>query len=115
MACETMRKPNQTLSERKAEVKAIITFTDELIRKNKVKVVVDSKTGAIVFVGMTPQERGGVSDACTYRQIMATGSTLAKIAIASAERLAGRAVNRQALSSGTHSHDGGRTWSTHKH
>jgi predicted esterase len=105
----------QTLSQRKAQVKDIIAFTDELIRKNKVKVIVDKRTGAVAFDGMTPQERGNVSDACTYRVIMATGSALAKQAIARAEQLAGRTVNRQALTAGVHSHDGGHTWSSHKH
>jgi hypothetical protein len=116
MACDTrLISPNQTLSQRKTQVKEIIAFTDELIRKNKVKIAVDKRTGAIAFTGMTDAERGGVSDACTYRVIMATGSALAKQAIARAEQLAGRGVSRQALAAGHHSHDGGATWSTHKH
>ena len=42
MACDTrLQNPNQTLSQRKSQVKEIIAFTDELIRKNKVKIVVD--------------------------------------------------------------------------
>jgi len=116
MSCDTrLQNKNQTLTERKTQVKEIIAFTDELIRKNKVRVVVDKRTGAVAFSGMTDAERGGVSDACTYRVIMATGSALAKQAIARAEQLAGRTVNRQALAAGHHSHDGGQTWSTHKH
>jgi hypothetical protein len=115
MACDTRPMKNQTLTERKTQVKQIIAFTDELIRKGKIKIVVDKKTGAIVFDGMTPQERGGVSDACTYRLIMATGTASAKMAIARAEQLAGRGVNKQALTQGIHSHDGGHSWSTHKH
>jgi len=115
MACETrLQNRNQTLSQRKAQVKDIVAFTDELIRKNKVRIVVDKKTGAIAFLGMTDAERGGVSDACTFRMIMTTGSALAKQAIARAEQLAGRGVSRQALTNGTHSHDG-TSWSTHKH
>jgi hypothetical protein len=116
VACETrLQNKNQTLSERKTQVKEIVAFTDELIRKSKVKIVVDKRTGAVAFSGMTDAERGGVSDACTYRMIMATGSVLAKQAIARAEQLAGRSVNRQALTNGVHSHDGGQTWSSHKH
>lgn len=111
MACDTrLQTKNQTLSERKAQVKDIILFTDELIRKGKVRIVVDKRTGAIAFNGMTDAERGGVSDACTYRVIMATGSALAKQAIARAELLAGRGVNKQALAQGIHSHDNGKTW-----
>ena len=116
MACETrLQNKNQTLTERKTQVKEIIAFTDELIRKGKIKIVVDKRSGAIAFDGMSDAERGGVSDACTYRVIMATGTVLAKQAIARAEQLAGRTVNRQALTNGTHSHDGGATWSSHKH
>jgi len=115
MACETMPRKGQTLSERKNQVKEIIAFTDELIRKGKVKIAVDKKSGAIAFTGMTEQERGGVSDACTYRMIMVSGSSLAKQAIARAEQLAGRGVSRQALAQGVHSHDGGHSWSSHKH
>jgi hypothetical protein len=116
MACDTqLQNRNQTLSQRKTQVKEIIAFTDELIRKGKIKIIVDKRTGAILFDGMTVQERGGVSDACTYRLIMTTGSASAKQAIARAELLAGRGVNKQALTQGVHSHDGGATWSTHKH
>lgn len=116
MACDTqLQNRNQTLSQRKAQVKEIVTFTDELIRKNLVKVVVDKRTGAVAFTGMTDAERGGVSDACTYRMIMQTGTALAKQAIARAEQLAGRGVSRQALAQGVHSHDGGASWSSHKH
>jgi hypothetical protein len=116
MACDTrLISPNQTLSQRKTQVKEIVAFTDELIRKSKVRVVVDKRSGAVAFVGMTDAERGGVSDACTYRMIMASGTALAKQAIARAEQLAGRGVSRQALAAGTHSHDGGHTWSSHKH
>jgi hypothetical protein len=116
MACDTkLQNKNQTLSERKSQVREIIAFTDELIRKSKVKIAVDKRTGAIAFTGMTDAERGGVSDACTYRMLMVSGSALAKQAIARAEQLAGRGVNKQALAQGIHSHDGGHSWSTHKH
>jgi len=108
-------RPSQALELHRDQVREIIAFTDELIRKGKIKIVVDKRTGAIAFDGMTPQERGNVSDACTYRMIMATGTVLAKQAIARAEQLAGRGVNRQALTGGVHSHDVGQSWSTHKH
>jgi hypothetical protein len=115
MACDTqLQNKTQTLSERKSQVKQVVALTDELIRKRRVKVVVDRATGAIAFTGMTDAERGAVSDACTYRLIMATGSALAKQTIAHAEQLAGRGVSRQALAQGHHSHDGGATWSSHK-
>jgi hypothetical protein len=114
MACDTQPLKGQTLSERKTQVKEIIAFTDELIRKNKVKIVVDKASGAVAFLGMTPQERGNVSDACTYRMLMVSGTVLAKQAIARAEQLAGRSVNRQALTAGVHAHAHGDTVTWHK-
>lgn len=113
MACETRLKARQSIQERAKEVKGVVAFMDELITKGKVKVVVDKKTGAVAFTGMTDSEKDGVSDACAYRRIMATGSATAKMAIAKAEAVAGRSVSRQALAAGIHSHDGGSTWSTH--
>jgi hypothetical protein len=68
----------------------------------------------VAFIGLTDQERDGVTDACAYRRIMATGSALAKAKIASAEALSGRTVNRQAVAQGHHTHDGGQTWHNHK-
>ena len=59
---------------------------------------------------------GGVSDACAYRKLLATGSVLAKQKIAQAEALAGRGVDKKVVASGLHSHDGGATWHKgHKH
>jgi hypothetical protein len=110
MPCDTRLKKNQTIQQRAAEVKAVASFADELIRKNKLKVLVDKKTGAIAFDGMTDSEKDGCTDACIYRRIMATGTALAKAAIARAELVAGRGVNKQALAHGVHSHDGGRTF-----
>jgi hypothetical protein len=114
MACETKLKPRQTISQRKAEVRAVVSFLDELIRKGKVKVVVDKRTGAVAFNGMTDSEKDGVTDNCAYRRIMSTGSALARAAIAQAELVAGRSINKQAVAQGVHSHDGGLTFHDHK-
>jgi hypothetical protein len=114
MACETTRSSRtQTLTERKAEIKEVLSFIDELIRKSKVRVIVDKKTGAVFFDGMTVQEKRGVTDGCAYRMLMATGSASAKQAIARAEALAGRGVNRQALAQGVHGHAHGGTVTFH--
>lgn len=112
MPCDTVRKPNQTLSERKAEVLKAVERLDALLKKRQVKVRIGPQ-GAIAFDGFDA-DRNGVTDACAYRRIMATGSTLAKMEIARAEQLAGRSVNRQAVAVGAHSHDGGHTWHDHK-
>ena len=109
MACETMRQPNQSLEQRKQEIKETISFFDELIRKRKMSIKVGPQ-GAIAFNGITNSERRGITDACIYRRIMATGSALAKAEIAKAEQIAGRAVDKRVIGQGVHSHDGGHSW-----
>lgn len=114
MACETMRKPKQTLAERIAEITKAVEALDAKLKKRLVKPVVGPQ-GAITFKGWDdPAERNGITDACAYRRIMATGSALARAEIARAEQLAGRTVNRQVIGQGVHSHDGGRTWGSHR-
>ena len=54
-----------------------------------------------------------VTDACAYRRLMATGPALAKAAIARAEQMAGRSVDKMAVAHGHHTHDGVH-WHTHK-
>lgn len=109
MACETMKAPNQTFAERIAEVRSVLGLVDRGLLKRKIKPVVGAN-GAITFTGLAAEDRRSVSDACIYRRIMATGSSLAKAEIARAEQLSGRSVNRQVLAAGVHSHDGGTTW-----
>lgn len=112
MACESMRKPKQTVQERIAEIMKAIALLDAKLKKRQVKPVVDKATGAITFAGWEA-DRDGITDACAYRRIMATGSALARAEIIRAEQMAGRGVNRQALAAGIHSHDGGSTWGRH--
>jgi hypothetical protein len=108
MPCYTRtRTPQQTLAERKAEVRAALARLEQQLARNKVKPVVGPQ-GAITFAGWT--DRDGITDACAYRQIMSTGSALARFTIQKAEQLAGRPVNRQIVGQGIHSHDGGQTW-----
>lgn len=109
MACETMRKPQQTIQDRIAEVKTSIASLEKLLLRRKVKPVVGPQ-GAITFTGWEAMDRNGITDACAYRRIMATGSALAKMEIARAEQMAGKTVNRQVIAQGVHSHDGGHSW-----
>jgi len=114
MACETMRKPKQTVQERIAEVLKAVAALEAKLKKGLVKAVVGPQ-GAITFKGWDDAaERNGVTDACAYRRIMATGSALARAEIAKAEQLAGRGVDRKAVARGVHSHDAGRSWHNHK-
>lgn len=112
MPCDTVRDPNNPvlLAQRKFEVTSAVAVLDKLIMRRKVKVVIGPQ-GAIAFTGDEwEKNRNRVTDACAYRRIMATGSSLAKAEIARAEQLAGRTVDRRVLAAGTHSHDGGTTW-----
>ena len=110
MACDTRLKPRQTISERKDEVRRATEQFVAGLKTGRVKAVVDRKTGAIAFSGLTEDERDGVTDACAYRRILASGSQLAIQALLKAEQLAGRPVNKQLVAQGYHSHDGGTTW-----
>lgn len=113
MACETTRKPKQTIGERIAEIMKAVALLDAKLKKRIVKPVVGPQ-GAITFKGWEDAaERSGLTDACAYRRIMATGSALARAEIARAEQLAGRTVDRKEIAGGTHSHDGGATWGRH--
>ena len=117
MPCDTRLKNNykntqrrQTISERANEVRQIAIDVNSLIAAGKVKPVVDKRTGAVAFQGLDDTIRDGATDACIYRRIMVTGSSLTKAKLAQAEAVAGRPVNKQALAAHVHSHNGGETW-----
>lgn len=109
MPCDTRLKPRQTLTQRKEEVRKRITVVDKLLAQRKITAKVGPQ-GAITFTGLSAEDRDGMTDACIYRMITRTGSAAAKMAIARAEQMAGRAVDRKVVAQGTHSHDGGATW-----
>ena len=109
MVCDTKFRPKQTQQQRIAEISEVVSRLSQALASGRIKAKVGQQ-GAIAFEGWNPEERNGVSDACAYRRIMLTGSALAKAAIARAEQIAGRSVDKQAVASGTHSHDGGATW-----
>ena len=113
MPCDTTLKPNQTIQQRASEVRSVVDALSKRLLTGAAKVVIGPQ-GAVAFTGLSAAERDGVTDACAYRRLMATGSPLAKQAIARAEQLAGRRVDRRAVAVGAHSHDNGRTWHDHK-
>lgn len=109
MPCDTKLKPRQTVQERAGEVRRAMVLLDAALKKRLVRPRVGPQ-GAIAFDGWDQEQRNGVTDACAYRRIMATGSALAKAEIARAEQLAGRGVDRRVVATGVHSHDGGQSW-----
>jgi len=110
MPCDTYRSSQkQTVQQRADEIRKVVARFSEGLASGRVKVRVGPQ-GAIAFDGISQEDRAGVTDACAYRRILATGSAMAKAAIAKAEQLAGRAVDRKVIAHGHHSHDGGKTW-----
>lgn len=107
MPCDTKLKPGQTIQGRAEEVRRAVAALDAALRTRRARVKVGPQ-GAIAFVGF--EGRDGITDACAYRRLLATGSALARAEIARAEQLAGRGVDKQAVAQGIHSHDGGTTW-----
>lgn len=113
MPCDRRLKPNQKLSERAEEIRTVVARIASGLATGRYKAVVGPQ-GAIAFSGLTEAERDGVNDACAYRRLLSSGSPMALQAIARAEALAGRPVDKQMIGQGAHSHDGGRTFHTHK-
>lgn len=110
MPCDTVRSnPRQTVAERMAEIRSASARIAALLAAQKVQVKIGPQ-GAVTFIGIPDEDRVGMTDACIYRRIMASGTHGARQAIAKAERLAGRTADKKVIAQGVHSHDGGRTW-----
>lgn len=112
MACESMRKPGQSLQARIDEVRKALARLETQISAGKVRVTI-GPNGAVAFAGWAPGERDDVTDACAYRTLTASNSWALRQAVARAEAMSGRKVNARAVAEGHHSHDGGHTWEKH--
>jgi hypothetical protein len=109
MACESIRRPGQTLAERNQQVKSALRRLEAALTTGVVKVRI-APNGAVAFAGW--QDRDDVTDACAYRCLTAEGSSALRMAVARAQVTSGRQVNPQAVAAGWHSHDGV-TWGKH--
>ena len=109
MVCDTRLKPGQLVSERISEVKRAVARLEAAIQGGPVKLKV-GPTGAVAIQGWNETERDGITDACAFRRLLATGSPALRREIVRAEAEAGRQADRQVIGSGVHSHDGVRTW-----
>jgi hypothetical protein len=107
MACDTVRRPEQTLAERIAEVDRALKRLAQQIASGRVQVNI-GPTGAVAFAGWN--DRDGLTDACAYRSLAIQGNWELRQAVARAEAMTGRKVNPNAVAEGHHSHDGGNTW-----
>lgn len=108
MPCDTVTTPGKSIQTRAEEIRRVVAALSNGLARGTIKAIVGPQ-GAIAFDGFDPI-RNGVTDACAYRRIMSTGSALAKHMIDRAAQLAGRGVDRKVIAQGTHSHDGGMSW-----
>jgi len=95
------------------QTKAALDRLAQSLEGGSVALVIDRATGSIAFRGWDATQRGGLTDLCAYRRLLADNSWPLRLAIARAEQAAGRSVDAMAVGSGVHSHDGGETWSRH--
>lgn len=109
MPCDTIRDSNETIAERAAEVKAALAKLEAELNLGRVGIKI-SPTGAIAFTNWKKDDRNDVTDVCAYRTLSIQGSFALRQAVTKAEAQQGRKVNQAAVASGTHSHDGGKTW-----
>jgi hypothetical protein len=116
MACDMRIALGQTPPQRKKQIDEAVERLNKALAIGEVKLKVGSN-GAVTFID--GKVRGAVagilgsnkiSDTCAYRKLLATSSPALRNAVIQAETLAGRKINAQAVASGTHSHDGGKTW-----
>lgn len=110
MPCDYVRNAQQTEAARKAEVKEALARLERSLKSGQVDIKI-SPTGAVAFGSWN--DRDGVTDVCAYRKLTARNSWALRQAIAKAEARTGRKVNPRVVASGLHSHDNGKTWSTH--
>lgn len=107
MPCDYTVPAGKTPAQRKSDVKDALARLERALMLGEARAVVGPR-GSVTFAGKW--DRDGVSDACAYRRLTAAGSSALRMAIARAEALAGRQVDKAAVASGEHSHDGGHTW-----
>lgn len=112
MACDTMRRPGETVEQRKESAKASTARLEAALTAGTVKLTIGPQ-GAIAFVGWDAASRDGLTDACAFRRLTAKVSWPLRQAVAKAEALAGRKVDQASVNAGLHSHDGGKTWAKH--
>ena len=104
MPCDLQRQ--RTASAEAEATRALKKLEQQLQEKSACLVV--GQDGSLAINGW--QDRGGYSDLCAIRALEVKGSWAYRQALAQAEALAGRSVNKTALAVGWHSHDGGSTW-----
>jgi hypothetical protein len=112
MSCERKLRRGQSISQRKEEIKTAVEKLTAALAKGAVKLKVNKQNGGISFEGLTDLDRDGLTDACAFRRLLATGTSSVKALIMKAEAAAGRSIDAKALAQGLHEHGG--VWHHHK-
>ncbi|HSN68793.1 MAG TPA: hypothetical protein VLV48_06075 [Thermoanaerobaculia bacterium] len=108
MACWTIKITPEVIQKRETALERM----EKALQAGTVTVKIGA-TGAIAFSKPMSLTDDGFSDVCAYRALLSRNSPGLRKAVARAEAMAGRKVNPQAINSGMHSHDGGKTWGSH--
>lgn len=110
MACDFMLPKGMTQPQRAKQIESALDRLNKALAIGEVKIKV-GPTGSIAFTGADGiLKQNGIADTCAYRKLLAQGSPALRQALTRAEALAGRKVDPRAVTAGTHSHDGGKTW-----
>lgn len=107
MPCISTIPAGMTLVERQTQIEKALKRLEASLSSGKVQVRIGGN-GAVAFAGWT--DRDDVTDVCALRALTLQNSWALRQAIARAESAQGRKVNPNAVASGVHSHDGGRSW-----
>ena len=116
MPCDRQLAKNESIQQRAESIRETMKKVERGLALGNIKVVIGPQ-GAVAFLGISDADRNRVNDGCIYRRILSTGSALAKQAIAKAEQLSGRSVNKLAVGQGAHAHvdsKGNLRWHSHK-
>jgi len=109
MPCDYVRSPRQTEADRRREIDETLAELQEALGTNIVTITI-GQSGAICFDGW--ENRNGITDVCAYNALSNQDSWELRQAVATAEFQSGLKVNKQAIAAGTHSHDGGQSWTS---
>lgn len=109
MACWTIRV-TESAEQREARLKKYqedLTRLEVALLSGSVTVAIGDE-GSIAFQGWEGSR--DLSDTCAFHHLEMRNSFALHQAIEMAESLSGKKISKEAIASGLHSHDGGKTW-----
>jgi hypothetical protein len=109
MPCDTV-PAGKTQAQREAEVRRALASLEAGLDTGAIRLVIGAN-GAVAFAGWSAADRNYVTDVCAFRKLTAAGSSTLRRVLTREQQMRGRTVNMASVAAGTHSHDGGHTWS----